>query len=253
MIRKFNYTGRQKIKRSNIEISVHEEGHQRNFDANIEFDSLAVPLNATVYIEPYFQLYSMRFNCGTVERFILPTETLLSDMPYSNLIYFRVKIVDESGRNGLLLAYADKLKPSGLDEVTNNRQSILPVEFSTDLGQQVWKLFFTGSSPVLHINRRIENRKDLIRSEEFISLAYPSIIREIMTRIVYNFPEYDEEGDHWSCQWLQFAYRTLHVYEKPESTEDSEEDMIEWVDSVVEAFCRKNVIMNLYNSSILAK
>lgn len=52
MIRKFNYTGRQKIARSRVDITLFEEERIRTFDAAIDFDNLGLPPEARVYIEP---------------------------------------------------------------------------------------------------------------------------------------------------------------------------------------------------------
>lgn len=253
MIRKFNYTGRQKIKRSNIEITIHGQGRTMSFDAQVELNGLGLPSEATVYIEPYYHFSFMRFNCGTVENFSLPANTILADLPLTDILYFRVKIVDESGRHGRLLAYADQLKPTTLEDGQIRRKSILPVQFSTDLGQQVWKVSFDEHTPTLHINRRIENKRELVKSNEFISLAYPSVVKEVVTKIVHEFPEYDEDGDHWACLWLQFTKQILHVHDKPSPDEGNPDDMLEWVVSVVEAFCRKYTVRNRYESSNLVK
>lgn len=253
MIRKFNYTGRQKINRSEIDITLRGVGRHRSFDANVELDSLNLPPEATVYIEPYCRVSFMRFNCGTVADFTLPSDTTISDIPPSDIVHFTVKVVDESGRHGRLLAYASQLKPMMLDESRVRRKSILPVEFSTDLGQQVWKITFDGPTPVLHINRRIENRRELVKSDEFMSLAYPAVVKEVVLKIIHDFPEYDADGDHWSSLWLQFTKHILHVHDKPEPEEGKETEMEEWVESVVEAFCRKYFIRNRYEESNLVR
>ena len=253
MIRKFNYTGRKKINHSDISISIFQDGQIRSFNARINFELLGLNPYAAVYIESYYQFYSMRFGCGTVERFAVPADTSLSDMPVSDHILFRVIVVDETGLHGKLLAYAEQLKPSDYEDETANRKSLLPVEFGIDLGQQVWKMSFTGPVPVLCINRKLDHRRDLVKSYEFISLVFPAVIREIMTKITREYPDYGEEDDHWSCLWYQFAKRTLGVYDLPAAEEVADEDYLEWVDEVAESFCRKNNIVNRFKLTSLAK
>ena len=111
MIRKFNYTGRKKINRSNILISLFKNGRFIQFDAEIKLDGLNLPGNASVYVEPYYHFSFMRFNFGTVENFYPPNETLITEIPFSEILYFRIKVVDEIDIHGQLLAYADKIKP----------------------------------------------------------------------------------------------------------------------------------------------
>lgn len=253
MIRKFNYTGRQKIKRSSIKIDVFESDQLRTFNADVNLIGLNLPSESTIYIEPYYRLSFMRFDCGTVGDFHLPPDTSITEIPYSDILYFRVKVVDESGKHGRLLAYADNIKPTNLDNGPIKRRSILPVQFSTDLGQQIWKVSFDEHGPILHINKKIENRKELVRSDEFMSLSLPAVIKEILTRIVYQYPEFDEDGEHWVSDWLEFSKKILYVHDKPSSNNDNFEEMIEWIDSVIEAFCRKFTIRNRYEQSRLIK
>ena len=52
---------------------------------------------------------------------------------------FRVKVVDESGEHGQILAEVDGLSPLNGDEAAANRLSLLPVE-TADLGHAVWSL-----------------------------------------------------------------------------------------------------------------
>jgi len=256
MIKKFNYTGRQKILRSKVRITLIEKDRKRSFDAHVDFDEMDLPPDAAIYIEPYYHFSFMRFNCGTIHKFFVPADTSITDIPYSDILFFRIKVVDEKGKHGRLIAYADELKPEVLDKGRVNRKSILPVDFSSDLGQQIWKLSFNGQGPVLQINKRIENRKDLVMSDEFIAIAFPAIVKEVITKIACNYPDFEEEEDHWVSRWLQFTKRILYVHDKPQPSEDKEkdkEDWEEWIESVIEAFCRKNSVRNRYESSNMAK
>jgi hypothetical protein len=254
MIRKFNYTGRKKIKEADIKITLIGKDRSRRFDAILELGGYYLPSGAAVYLEPYYHFSFMRFKCGTVGALTLPADTTLTEIPASDIIYFRVKVVDESGRHGRLLAVAEGIKPVNVEEGKTKRKSLLPVQFSTDLDQQVWKISFDEHGPVLHVNRQIQNRRDLIKSDEFMSLAYPAVVREVITRIVTENPSTNDtdDFDSWVSLWLKFTRQTLHVSEKPVADEVNE-DMQEWVENVVEAFSRKYTIRDLYDKSKLAK
>lgn len=243
MIRKLNYTGRKKIKTSCVVIETTDLDHSRSFNARIDFTDYNLPDDARVYIEPYYRLSFMRFDCGTVGHFLVPQNTELKSIPYSDLIYFRIKVVGENGASGRLLAFADKIRPSGLDEGQEQNKSILPVDYTIDLGQQIWKISFTGPVPVLQINSQIENGRTLVQSHEFYALVLPSVIREIMNELLRECSEDEADEDHWTGLWLKFVKNVLRVNDKPVAGEDIHEDQEEWVDDVVSAFCRQNMIL----------
>lgn len=249
MIRKLNYTGRKKISRSNIEITLLKNGAFPYFDASLQLDSLKLPGEAVIYIEPYYRSSFMRFNCGTADKFVLPESTYLNDLPESDIVYFRVKIVDESNDTGKVLAYADQIVPELHDKEKAQTQSLLPVQFSTDLGRQLWRLTFDDPKPVLEISAGVENGRDLVKSNEFISLVFPSILNEIFTRIIYDHREVDIEEEHWAASWLKYAKFTLNVYDKPSAEDDNLDELKEWVTEVVSTFCRRRNILKYYNKS----
>ena len=78
MIRKFNYTGRKKIKRSNVQIDLlrNRNGH-RQFNIALQLDELALPGNAHVYVEAYHRSGYQRFDFGTIANRIIPSDRTL--------------------------------------------------------------------------------------------------------------------------------------------------------------------------------
>ena len=252
MIRKFNYTGRKKINKSNILITLSENGRFKKFDAEVNLDYLNLPGNASVYVEPYYHFSFMRFHCGTVEKFATPNETLITEIPFSDIIYFRIKVVDEAEKQGQLLAFADKIKPVSPDDGDKNRKSLLPVEYNKPLRHQAFRLIFNDPSPVLEISNQINNPKELLKSKEFVSLVFPSIVREIAFNIINSFSNYIDFEDHWTRDWYQYFTKHLNADEIPEE-EQGDDEITEWVNSVVDKFCQKNGIINLLKASSLAK
>ncbi len=252
MIRKFNYTGRKKINTSNINITLFSNGSLKQFDADLNFDNMDLPGNASVYIEPYYHFSFMRFSFGTVEKISPPNDTVIREIPFSDIIYFRIKVVDESNNNGLLLAYADKIKPVSSEIKQDNRRSLLPVNFSAPLNHKPFKLNFTDDSPILDINKNIDNPKDVLKSKEFTSLVFPSLVKEIATTLANDYIEYIEYDDHWASDWYNFFTKILQADTLP-SEGLPDDEITEWTDNVVDKFCRQNKIMNVLNSSSLVK
>jgi hypothetical protein len=113
MLRRFNYTGRKKIKQEDVPIQLIGKGPVLEFEA--DFASLTkyeIPADAKLFVEAYERAAYMRFDFGTVGSISTPTraERLLTEFEGSDAIRFRVKVVD-AGHEGQLLAEADGIFP----------------------------------------------------------------------------------------------------------------------------------------------
>jgi hypothetical protein len=239
MIRKYNYTGRQKIANERIQIRQLTRSGIAAFEAKININDLGFPDYAKIYIEPYFKSSFMRFDFGTVARHIHPENTLLDEIPVTDKILFRVKVVDESSKQGLILGYADELIPT-LGDTIGGKKPLLPVDYN-DLGNKIWKLDFRDDGPYLSVNKTIDRITELVKNNlQFFSLVYPEIIRQIAQKII---SEEDIELDDlttWQGQWIQYFKTTLGITYKPD---EEREDI--WCEEIVEAFCRKHDVSAL--------
>ncbi len=173
MIRRFNYTGRVKIARNRIDISLLKDNEGKYFKAKIDLDGLDLPADAKIYIEPNYKGVYQRFYFGTVANFIEPASTRLNELPETEMAYFDVAIVDEQSTIGLLLGKAQGIAVS-TDGFPNDRLPLLPVN-PADLKNQFWKLSFDSSEdgrPILEINRNIPEVFEMARNDiKFISLV----------------------------------------------------------------------------------
>jgi hypothetical protein len=251
MIRKFNYTGRKKIKRDRISISLVEDKPYKSFTAAFKLKGLGLADDAVIYIEPYYKSSFMRFSFGTVAKVIPPENTYLTDIPSTNVLQFRVKVVDESGENGKIIAYADNLTPHK-PEANSSRNSILPIDWDHDLNQQLYRVSFRANGPILEINQRLANRKELMKKDNvFRSLVLPSVLKEICQKIVATNELFDREDDSWQNQWLKYINEVLHVdtAEDLGSPEMNDDDISEWLDEVVAAFCNYNKIRSKFEQA----
>ena len=125
MIRKFNYTGRKKIRRSNVQIDLlrSRNGH-RQFNIALQLDDLALPANAHVYVEAYHRSGYQRFDFGTIAHRAIPSDRTLRKFANSALPLFRVKVVDKTAAHGRILAAVDKVRPQRVDDVSVGRRLI---------------------------------------------------------------------------------------------------------------------------------
>lgn len=246
MQRRFNYTGRKKIKRSAIQLSLlpRNEGPQA-FDAKIKLDGLELPEHARVYVEAYHKASYMRFDFGQVGKLRAPADRQLRDIDSGASALFRVKVVDESGEHGRILAEADHLSPLGGDQANANRISLLPVE-TADLRDAVWQLEFSDR-PVLVLNRAIENISAIAHGDEhFFTLVYPVVVQRVLFQILCIEGDADVDGDpdDWRTQWLKFVCQLPGVTEPPQPSADEEPEQLlgrrlEWIDLAVAGFCER--------------
>jgi hypothetical protein len=250
MIRKFNYTGRKKIPFSCVSFCKLEKGNGVSFNAKFNFEDLGFPSLAKLYVEPYYKTSFMRFDFGTIENIKVPENTLLTEIPLNDGILFRVKVVDESSDQGLILGKADGIPLlSSEGELRTDRSCILPVRYVQELGDEIWKVDFDQGMdgfPVLEVNSSIPNIQDVVKyDKKFIALVYPAAIRFILKEIASS-DRLDKDGDDWTCKWLVFSEHVLGVDLPEDSSND--EKIEDWVDSCVRSFCRMH---NLKESYIL--
>lgn len=232
-----NFTGRKKILRSEVEISTINRNEAISFDAKFRFEAEKYSKSAKVYVEPYYKYSFMRFDFGTVGNIETPKNRELIDIPNEDNIQFRVKIVDETEGNGKIFAHATNLKPNNKEYV--GKDAILPINF-VDLDQEVWKVSFEAEKPFLEINKKIKDGKEFVRKNPLIhSLILPAALRIIISRIINDEEEYDEDGDLWQNKWIRFVKQNLFVSREVPEANDEERIKEEWLDEVVSSFARK--------------
>jgi hypothetical protein len=262
MIRKFNYTGRRKIERKDITIHlVKDKTPHPYFDLKIEIDPRDFPDDPELYIEAYDRSSFMRFRCGTLKQPLLPEECHLTDIHSTDAILFRVKLVDPSAQHGKILAVADRLTSTGESPDDARRIMLLPVTYD-DLEQEIWKLDFRNTGPVLIVNKKIDvmSITEIVKTDDlFFSLVYPSVLHEILLQILLidEVFEYDDQ-ESWQNLWLTFVENLPDVSKITTTSEFENEDhssnrefFLKWIDDeAIPAFCRKYGIKGKFESEI---
>ncbi len=94
MIRRFNYTGRIKIPKDRIRISLQKDMNGKSFTAEIDLKGLKIPESAKIYIEPNYKGVYQRFSFGTVGHIQTPENTRLNELPETELVFFDISLVD---------------------------------------------------------------------------------------------------------------------------------------------------------------
>ena len=253
MIRRLNYTGRKKIPRSAVTIRLlpTDDGGYA-FSAELDLSALGFANNARVFVEAYNTASYMRFSFGTIANRRDPKDLHLTDITPRPLPKFRLKVVDQSTRHGLLLGVADKLVPLRPHEDIANKQSLLPVDFC-DLGERIWRLELSDW-PLLELNNRIDAVGEAARSgDSFLALVYPEVLRRILHEIVVVLDVTDMEFDDsdWTSLWLRYVCSLPGVNEPPAGiTEESKARRSEWIDDAVQAFCRSRQARRRFETAL---
>jgi hypothetical protein len=249
MIRKFNYTGRKKIRRSDVRIDLLRDEHgKRYFNVSLHLDDIKLPTNALVYLEAYHRSGYQRYDFGTVGDRKTPANRKLTNFSESAIPLFRAKIVDKTTSYGRILASIDKVRPQSIDDEPADSQSLLFVEYD-NLGNKIWQLDLDGDWPVLKLNQHVDEISLVASSDNrFLALVYPEVFRQILKRIVIEDEHTDPEcDDDWPSLWLQLACK-LPGMSMPPQMSKPEQNL--WIDKAVESFCTNFSMLEKFNLSI---
>ena len=246
MIRRYNYTGRKKLLPQNISISETKKEGKKFIEIKCDLKDLDFPDEAKIFVEPYFKSSFIRFDCGSVARFQPPSNTDVSDLPTTDQLRYRIKIVDTSNKHGLIIGLAD-IQGTLVNASDTGRQPILPVDF-TDLGKRIWTLDFRSTGPVLAVNSSIENIREKVKSDDiFFSLVYPEIIKRIAVEITKTDGFFEDDLTGWQAEWVKFFRQIL--FQTQVLSSDAGDDVIDdWCNDMSDAFARKYNVIERYNS-----
>jgi hypothetical protein len=237
MIRRFNYTDRLRISRSDVRIVLREEDGALAFDADLRaLSDYDLPTDSFVFVEAYRQTNWMRFDFGQVGALSPVADRLLSQFDSPDGIHFRVKVTP-NGDIHTLLAEADQIPLTRQEQSEGERTPLLPVK-PQKLGEEIYRLDFSEGPPLLLINSEAGNYSEIGRSPVFVSLVYPAVLREILFRILL-LEKYDDDSDpdEWKSQWIRFATLNPGLGELPPSDELEEREL--WIDKAVSVFSKQ--------------
>ena len=254
MQRRFNYTDRARILRTDARFSLKQNGGKWNFEAVLDLDGYDLPPESLVFVEAYRQTVWMRWAWGTVGAPQAPVDRTLTEFDSTEDILFRVRVTSPGTLeepHGLLLAEADRIPLRGPEETEENRDTIFPV-VPTELGDELWKVSFENERPRLLVNLHAAgNYKQFTLHPAFIALVYPAAMREVLWHIVYveGHRDFDDAANDYS-RWMRFAVEVLGVGEPPKAEDgvDDADEVEDWVASAVAAFSRKHGLLGKFEA-----
>jgi hypothetical protein len=247
MIRKLNFTGRRKIRRSRVRVDImRDTGARRYFNIQLDLSGLDLAANARIYVEAYHRTGTMRFDFGTIASLHVPADRLLKGFSDACVPLFRVKAVDRTSEHGRILAAVDKIRPESIENEPAGSHALLHVEYD-ELGSRVWELDLDGDWPVLKLNQRVDEAGLVAATDQrFFALVYPEVFRQVLKRVVLEDEHTDPDcDDDWPSLWLRLARTLPGVGEPP----FSRTRQAEWIAAAVEAFSTQFDVLSKFNQA----
>ena len=238
MRRQFNYTYRKRILESKVNFRLLRDNHgKRYFDGNVDLTDLELPSAAKLYVEAFHGRSLARFDFGTVNQPLVPADRSVEAVDFADRLTFRVKVVDESGVYGRILALAEAVDVELLPfKDSGNRKPLLPVSYSRSMEEEIWRVRFLATGPVLEVNATIPGISAVVESDRvFAALVRPAALRAVLQQLllVEGMTLEDAGYGTWQGRWLLFAQGHLDAPLSPLAEAD---EKVEWIDECVRRF-----------------
>lgn len=242
--RKFNYTGRQKLARKDVVISLDtSEGGQYAFEAGADLKEYGFPGDAMLVAEAYERSRFERFELGLVGQVSFPIRRVLTLFRLGDAVKFRFKVIGTGALGAKLLGEADHIIPEFADGGPGGGRVALLRTEGVDLGDKVWELSLVDQ-PLLRFNNRLGDWRALATSPEFAMIAYPMILERILEHVLIELRQTpDSDLSAWEQLWLRFGARQPGVPEFPGRPGDDDANLKDWIDASVVGFTRKNMFL----------
>jgi len=251
-MKRFNYTGRKKVLRDDINIRLQGDFHEKPIvDVALNLDGYDFPPEGDVYLEPQWKTRFMRVHLGRVSNNLRMNGIPLHDFHDAEGLDFRIKVVDQG--EGLLLGIAENVKPYNKDEeLDQNQQSILPVSTVDLSGYGVlWRIYYgEDQQATLQVERELGSREQVVRSLFFRGFILPAAMHQILVKVVAE--DWDEElADpvELSTRWLLFAQQ-IGAGLPDKKADDNEEWINEAVRILANRIGVRQQIIDEYDSGV---
>ena len=268
-MRRFNYTGRRKISRDDVRVSLHNpQQGDFCFSAAIDLAGLLsdknVPPQSPVVIEAYGGTKYERFAFGTLAAIDSAGRRKLELFTPDERVMFRLKVVDSRGDSGMILAMADKIQPASTEAL--NQSSLLHV-CVRPLDGVVFKVeIHDDDFPTLVLNSGLdgacaEGIKAYSKNPIFRALVFPEVVRQILTRYLVidcisgDAAEADDDGeghaaDQPSHKWIRFARSHNPDAIPGVASGDDCTPIIDWIDRTVGLIGQRHATDKLFEMAV---
>lgn len=237
MLRRFNYTNRKRIAREDVSVVLRKIDSEVSFDADLSLlTTYGFEKKCRVFVEAYRQTIWTRYDFGIVGAIQPPGDCSLARFGTPEGIHFRIKVTDPSSYHRLV-AEADGLQLREADSRSVPTESLLRI-ISAPIESAIFRLTYDDDGPVLEISKDAGEKTEIAKDPAFSALVYPSVLKEILTRILLVDKHDDVDNlDLWQSQWLRFAMGLHGVGAVPEVTD--QDDVEDWIADAISSFAKQ--------------
>jgi len=235
-MRKFNYTGRKRIRQRHVSIRLQGEPDVPPIiDVDINLEAYEFPAEAHVVLEAQRKTRFMKENLGPIKSHIRRYHLPLPGFDDAMQLVLRIKVVNLT--TGKLLGVANRLSLQNKDgRIDKNQASILPVASADLSGTGVlWRIDYSGGGPVLQVERELGPHDTVTRTTFFKAFILPAAMKDILRYYLsHEVPEDLSDTEDFAVRWIIFAEK---IGAGP--LDSNEEDREEWIDRAVRNLARQ--------------
>jgi hypothetical protein len=244
MIRRINHTGRKRINRDQVRITVDEKQNPPRFWANLSLDGHKFNSDAGVVIEAYRGSGGLwiQFDWGRIGSLRNPPTQTLEGLDSVDGLLFRLRVIAKHEPHKIL-GEADRIPFLLVGEGATPKEPLIKT-VPAELGDLVWDVDFDADPPQLRINRKLGNWSAVAKDPGFRALVYPALFREILSRIlVVDDWSGDAGDDDWRAKWIRFGRTMAPSY--PDEFADVSEKR-EFIDAAVGALATRVQALDVF-------
>ena len=234
---RFNYTNRERIRLSDVSVSVEHSVKPLKVFLVAKLDAYkSFANNDRVVLEAIRRTKAQRKDLGTVAGLGEKKAVEFEEFPDGEDVYYRLKVVDANTPR--IKGMAEKITRADKPDQQTPMQGIFPVQFADPadgLKEQFWKVYYSSSGPVLLLAPEKVRNKDCVKTAEFKALVWPQALHNVLT---YAFLICGDNPPEWAEDWAKFA-EARGAGKAPEWTTGESTNLREihdWIEQAVACF-----------------
>lgn len=234
-MRTFNYTGRKKIERENISISIVEHKNSiLKLTVDLDLSSYGFNVDSLVYLENQKGARFSRILLSRYQPRIVLQDVEIDQIEDLSDLQLFIKVVDPNSKK--LIGLATRIKLDLADNKDGRRVGIFEVK-SIDLTSAgvLWRVDCEDGIYTLQLEKELGPKESVVRGDIFRQYILPAAAREVFLRIIHsgdwsNVDNPDEASN--ADLWMKLA-GDLGVGPFDRDHSNDTDLVFEWVDEVI--------------------
>lgn len=253
MSRRFNFTGRTKILREDVKVTIEPRAGVLLCNVHLKLAGYELRPDASVIVEAERgRVLRLRHDWGKVGLAFAvngaSSEFDITSMGDPEDVRFRVLVVEPETYR--LLATAEGIAAHNNEDAQAPQRSLLPIVMQ-DLYGGVWELEM-GKTPTLILDSNLGTKQELKSSPVLFSIL-PGVVRAILVNLAHELQSTDgddeaeaDENDE-SGMWLDLGKKWA---ECPCPSNGNHQEIDEWAQKAATGFCREKKLRHRLASSM---